>query len=343
MLMMLTGPENVRWVHARQMGITQVVAKLAPELTGKPSPWDEASLMSEKQRYAEAGLEIVLLEGDQFDMRRIKWGLPGRDEDIDLYRRMLRNMGRNGIPTLNYNFMVSGVNRDSAQSSSVSRQSRSDYTIAGRGGAMVSGYDRVADEALGVTAAGEISAGAVFDNYRYFLNAVLPVAEESGVTMCLHPDDPPVPSLRGVGRPFGTEADFDRVFALSDSPSHKMTLCQGSFASGGQDVVGMIRKYGAAKRIGFAHFRDVRRTATGFYETFPDDGETDMRAVAEAYRDVGYDGAIRPDHAPAMTGDPTSQSGRVDGTSAMAYSPGGMIFTTAYLRGLFEGAGYPLK
>lgn len=329
LVMMLQGTENIRWAHARQMGVSGAVAKLAPDLTGLPPPYDLGSLKASVARYAKAGFEIVALEGDQFDMSRIKRGLPGRDEDLEHYRQMLRNVAAVGIQTVAYNFMV-GI-----------AAHRSTHGLRDRGGAVVSGYDRQADEARGLTELGEVTSETVFENYRYFLSAILPIAEEVGVRMGLHPDDPPVPVLRGIGRPFGTSAGIERALALSDSPSHGLNFCQGTYASADEDVPALLREWGSLGRIAFAHFRDVRGTPDSFHETFPDIGQTDHATLARIYAEIGYEGYIRPDHAPAMEGDPVSNDGCVQG-SHMVYSPRGMLFTTGFMRGVFAGAGNPL-
>lgn len=327
--MMLQGEDNVRWAHARQMGVSGAVAKLSPELTGLPPPFDLGSLRSAYKRYARAGFDIVALEGDQFDMSEIKLGRPGRDRDIERYQQMIRNMAACGIRTLVYNFMV-GIGAH-----------RSSYELVDRGGAIVSGYNHVEGERLGLTEIGSVSADAVWNNYRYFIGAVLPVAEEVGVVMGLHPDDPPVPLMRGIGRPFSSKQGVERALGLSDSPSHGLTFCQGTYASMGEDVEALLRDWGGRRRIAFAHFRDIRGTQEDFRETFPDSGQTDHAAIACAYRDIRFEGAIRPDHAPAMAGDPVSEDGYVPG-SHMAYSPAGVIFTTGYMRGVFAAAGNPL-
>lgn len=330
LVMMLQGQDNVRWAHARQMGVTGAVAKLSPELTGLPPPYILDSLRSARERYAQAGFDIVALEGDQFDMSEIKLGRPGRDRGIESYQQMIRNMAECGIRTLVYNFMA-GIGAH-----------RSSYELVDRGGAIVSGYNHAEGEAWGPTAMGPVSAEAVWENYRYFIEAVLPVAEEGGVVMGLHPDDPPVPLMRGIGRPFSSREGIERALALSDSPSHGLTFCQGTYASMGEDVEALLRDWGAGGRIAFGHFRDIRGTPEDFRETFPDNGQTDHAAIARAYTDIGFTGAIRPDHAPAMAGDPVSADGYVPG-SHMAYSPAGTIFTTGYLRGVFAAAGNPLS
>src|SRR3712207_9386060 len=106
--MLLPPKPDQRWALARQMGVDHAIAKLAPELTGTPPPWDEKALAGHQARYREAGLDIIGLEGDQFDMSRIKRGLPGRDEDIERYQAMLANMGRAGIRLMRSMFMVTG-------------------------------------------------------------------------------------------------------------------------------------------------------------------------------------------------------------------------------------------
>ena len=177
------------------MGVTEAIAKLAPDLTGKPAPDDLASLQSEVARYAQAGFRIAGLEGDQFDMRRIKLGLPGRDEDLDRYRAMLINMGRCGIELLCYNFMPLGWLRNRTG-------------IETRGGALVTGYRHDPHDHGDGT---QISTEQMWANYAYFLQAVLPAAEAAGVTMALHPDDPPVPVVRGIARIFTSAEAAERA------------------------------------------------------------------------------------------------------------------------------------
>ncbi len=322
--MMLPPRPDRRWAVARQMGVEAAVAKLAPELTDDAPPWDFEAMRRGVERYRAGGFTVVGLEGDQFDMDRIKRGLPGREEDLARYRQMLANMGRLGIPLICYNFMA------------VLGWYRTRTAVPGRGGAHVSAFDIAEAEAQGV--AGEVKAEQLWDAYRHFLASVLPAAEQAGVRLALHPDDPPIPSLRGIGRIFCDLAGIERALALSESSSHALTFCQANYRLMGEDIPAVARRL--APRIAFIHVRDVAGTPGHFTETFPEAGMTDMAAAFRAYRDIGFTGPIRPDHAPAMEGDPVH--GGAGGGISVGYEANGMIFTVGYMKGLAQAAGIRL-
>lgn len=324
--MMIPPAEDRRWTLARQMGVTASIAKLAPELTGRAPPWDREALEAEAARYRAGGLPIIGLEGDQFDMSRIKLGRPGRDDDIELYKRMLVNMGALGIKLLCYNFMV-GIGW---------YRTRSAVPI--RGGALVSTFDLAEAERSGPWEAGGIDADAVWENYLYFIRRVMPAAEEAGVVMGLHPDDPPVPRLRGLGRIFTSTAAMRQAIDLAASPNAKVTFCQGSIVTMGEDPGAAARGFAADDRIAFVHIRDVRGTAERFEETFPEDGATDMASMFALYRDLNLHCPVRPDHAPAMDGDP-AHGGPVAGINT-GYEANGMIYTLGYMKGLMQANGW---
>ena len=321
--MMLPPREDRRWVVARQMGVRHAIAKLAPDLTGRAPPWDRASIEAAVTDYRAGGFEIVGLEGDQFDMNRIKLGLPGRDEDIERYTAMLANMGACGIQLLCLNFMA-GIGWYRTQTS-----------VPVRGGALVTEFSAVKAEALGPTDAGTVSHERIWENFTYFIRAVAPAAERAGVRLGLHPDDPPVPSLRGIARILTSADAMARAIAIADSPAVGLTFCQGSFATMGEGVPALVHRF--ARHIAFIHVRDVRGGAVSFAETFPDDGQSDMAAVFRAYRDIGFEGPIRPDHAPAMDGDPR-HDGPVAGIN-VGYEANGMIFTVGFMKRLMTGVG----
>lgn len=295
------------WELARQIGVTHAIVKLAPERTGLEPPYKMDVLAEAKRRFNEAGFILEALEGDEFDMNRIKMGLDGRDEDLAHYEQMLRNMGELGIPLLCYNFMA-GIGWH-----------RTLFDILERGGAKTSGFDMremKTDREI-------ISAEQVWENYKYFLERVLPTAEASGVKMGLHPDDPPIPSLGGYGRFLCTADGYRRAMALSDSPSHGITFCQANFYAMNEDVPALIREW--RDRIFFVHFRDIRHTETGFVESFHDNGEHDMAELIRLYREIGFHGLIRTDHAPAMSGE-----------KGGGYDMLGHIFAIGYLKGLLD-------
>lgn len=143
--------------------------------------------------------------------------------------------------------------------------------------------------------------------------------------LALHPDDPPVPSLQGVSRIFRNVENFDKALELYPSDYNGITFCQGSFAAMNEDIPSLIRHFG--RKIFFVHFRDIRGDADAFEETFHDEGQTDMKACMRAYKEIGFDGVIRTDHAPVMAG----ESGENP-----AYEMLGHIFATGYLKGLLE-------
>lgn len=309
-----------KWQLARQMGIDFAIAKLAPELTGDLPPWDYESLKRSKARFEEAGFTLYGLEGDQFDMNRIKLGLEGRDEDLDRYCQMLENMGRLGVELLCYNFMA-GIG-----------WYRTNKNIPERAGAIVNGFDSAVADSESLTQFGEVPAEKIWQNYEYFLRRVLPVAEAAGVKMGMHPDDPPVPVLRGIGRVFINNDATRKVLALSDSPSHGLTFCQGTYTTMGEDVKSLIHEFGP--RILFVHIRDVRGNRSKFRETFHDNGPTDMVEMFRTYKEIGFNGPIRSDHVPTMAGESNEHSG---------YEMKGNLFGIGYIKGIMEAVGINQK
>jgi len=309
------------WDLARQMGVKHAICKCARELTGLTAPDDIDSLRTIQHRFADAGLMLYGLEGDQFDMRRIKLGLPGRDEDLERYRRMLANMGELGIPLLCYNFMA------------VIGWYRTDPAVALRGGALGSGFSATVAARQPLVAEDErISHERLWENYAYFLRVVLPAAQAAGVVLGLHPDDPPVPWLRGVGRIFTSPSAIDRALALSDGPSHQLTFCQATYAAMGADPQALARRW--AGRIAFVHFRDVAGTAADFREVFHDEGPTDMAAMVRTYGEIGVTGPVRVDHVPTMAGEDNGNHG---------YASLGRLFAIGYLKGLCAAQGVELR
>ena len=308
--MMLPVKPDLQWQLAAQLGVKYAVTKAAPELSGLKDPSDFDALKVVRDRFAEAGFELYALEGDEFDMSRIKLGLPGRDEDLEKYRQMLRNMGKLGLKLLCYNFMA-GVG-----------WFRSRADLPERGGALTSGFDLAEidnDVPLRIT------EEQLWENYAYFLRNVLPAAEEAGVRMGLHPDDPPVSPLFGYSRILTSAAAFRKAMALSSSPSHGITFCQASFRAMGENVFELIPEFG--ERIFFLHFRDITGTRTKFRETFHDNGPTDMAELLKTAKEFAPGCLIRPDHTPRMAGETGGSTG---------YTILGNLFATGYIRGIMD-------
>jgi mannonate dehydratase len=305
------------WTLCRQMGITDVVVKVAPELTGRPPPWQRDALAGVVADLAAAGLRVVALEGDPFDLSAIKLGLPGRDEALERYCLLLGNMAELGIGLLCYNFMVGvGWHRTGER--------------PGRGDARAAYFSLA--ETPHVMDGPLLEAEQVWDNYAYFIRAVMPEAQRLGLRMGLHPDDPPLPSLGGMARIFGSLEAFDCAYALAPCRANGVTFCQANFKLMGVDLDAAARHFGS--RIAFVHVRDVRGTAEEFVELFHDEGETDQLTLFRTYQELGLDDVpCRGDHVPTMAGE-GDEPGFVPG-----YGTLGRLFANGYLRAMLTAAG----
>lgn len=329
--LMLPAHPGEKWLLAKQLGVVRAISKLATPLTGMKPPYDFESLRFQKTRFDDAGIELIGLEGDQFDMNRIKLGLKGRDEDIEHYQRMLVNMGKLGIPLLCYNFMA------------VIGWLRTSTAAPGRGGALCTKFEhaRIAETLL--TEAGEVSEEKLWSNLEYFLKAVIPVAEAAGVRMALHPDDPPISPIRGIGRIIRTVADYKKVFALVPSPANGATFCQATFSimEDVQDIGAVAADLIGMKKVFFIHARNVLGDRWNFQETFPDEGLTDYAKLFRIYHEAGYNGPMRSDHSPAMAGETDFDPAK--GAMSSGYETKGMLFDVGYLKGILRGVGVPYR
>jgi mannonate dehydratase len=143
----------------------------------------------------------------------------------------------------------------------------------------------------------------MWENLSYFLKAVIPVAEETGVRMAMHPDDPQIEQIGGVARIMRSPEAFRKLIELVPSPNSGLLFCAGCFTEMGADVPAEIRYFGEKGKLFWVHFRNTTGTREKFYEDFPDEGQTDMVQVASACREVGYDGFLTPDHKIQVEGD----------------------------------------
>jgi mannonate dehydratase len=237
------------------------------------------------------GMELrTVLATSGFD--EIKQGSTGRDQKIARLLNILDAMGTAGIPILAYNFKLLN-----------SKLLRSQPT-QGRGSATYISFDY--GEYLKQPAPAvdpPIAEQKMRDNLAYFLQAVIPIAERSGVRLALHPDDPPVPHgtppLAGAAHIASSLDQFQQIFKVVPSNANGMLFCQGCVKEmQGVDVYEAIRQMGSIDKIVMVHFRNVRGSFPKFQETFVDDGEVDMYRAMQAYRDVGFTGPFSLDHSP---------------------------------------------
>ncbi|GGB85270.1 mannonate dehydratase [Dyadobacter sediminis] len=311
------GMDKRRIELSKQMKVLGAVGGINPKSVGLSgvNSWDYAAVKAVKEAWENVGLKLKVIEGPPALYEKTKLGLDGKDQEIDNFISLIRNISRLGIDTICYNWMP------------VISWARTTMDRPSRGGALVSAFDYDDIKDSSVTNYGTFTKDVMWKNLEYFLKAVVPEAEKQGVKLALHPDDPPVDSIRGIARIMTSADAFKRLIDIVPSPSNGITLCQGTFATMGEDIPSVIRYFGKREKIHFVHFRDVRGSRQNFEETFHDDGKTDMYEAMKTYYEIGFKGPIRPDHVPTMSEDSNEHPG---------YSNIGALFAIGYMRGLIE-------
>jgi mannonate dehydratase len=288
-----------RLTFAKQVGVSgvQMNTPLLPEDKGY---WELSDLQRIKERCDSYSLRLEALENvPRHFYERAMLGLPERDEEIENYQKTIRNMGKAGIPLLGYHWMPNGVWRTP--------------NAAGRGGVRVTAFDVALIDAAPLVAGvrthelladQSVTHETMWANYAYFMNAVLPVAEESGVKLALHPDDPPLPELGGIARLFYNAAGFKKaVEEIAPSPNHGLDFCMGCFSEMGPGVIDAIRYFGSRGKIFYVHFRDVQGCVPVFQECFLGEGNVDVVDAMKTLKEVGFTGFIIDDHVPHLIDD----------------------------------------
>ena len=283
--------------------------------------WAVDALSKRRDRVAAHGISLDMLplpmsssEVGSAEMPAIFLGKsPDRDRSIDDICEMIRNLSRAGIHLVKYNFTLLGVPRTG--------------TAPGRGTARYSEFVYAgATQEPPLTIAGKVDADTYWERITYFLERVIPVAEEHKVRMALHPQDPGVPKgsgWRGVDAVLGSPEGLKRFISIKESPYHGLNFCQGTVSeqleNPGEQIFDVIRYFGIRKKIFNVHFRNIQGKFLDFRESFIDNGSVDMLKAMRAYKEIGYDGMMMPDHVP-----------RIEGVDQMT----GFVFAFGYINAL---------
>lgn len=307
--------------------------------------WTDESLARLKSLCSAKNLEMEVIESIPVH-EDIKMGTGDRDRYIDNYCENIRVVSRHGVRCVCYNFMPvfdwlrTNLSTPDADGSTSLSYSKAEFDKLDPADLHLPGWDEsyTQNQLQGLlTAYKSISHEKLFDNLVYFLKKVIPVCEQSGVVMAIHPDDPPW-DIFGLPRIISNESDLDKLFAAVPSKANGLTLCTGSFGAGrDNDLIAMAAKYAKAGRVHFAHLRNV--LWTGEDDSFKEVahlskcGSLDMYAIVKALAANGFDGYVRPDHGRNVFGE----------EGKPGYGLYDRALGAAYINGLFEAAEKEMK
>jgi len=294
---------------AKQMGCSGVLLN-TPQLPG-PKRWEYGDLRRLRAQVEGYGLRLEALENTPVSFYEAAMlGLPERDEAIENYQATIRNVGQAGIPILGFHWMPNSVWRTSR-------------IAPGRGGALCTAFDMAEVDQSQLTHGRVYPEDEMWRNYEYFLKAVLPVAEQAGVRLALHPDDPPVPSLGGVARLFRSFDGFKRGMEIVPSANLGLDFCMGCWSEmrGGAGVLEAMEFFASRGKLFYVHFRDVQGAADNFQECFLGEGNVDTVEAMLTLKRNGFTGFLIDDHVPHM----------VDDTN---WGHRGRALATGYIQGL---------
>jgi mannonate dehydratase len=306
---------------AAQLGLEGVVINTPGDVPGEDR-WEVADLVRVREHVETFGLRVEAVENTPIGFYRdVILAGPRSDEQLENYCHTVRSIGAAGIPILGFHWMASEV-------------WRTDLAYEGRGGARVTAFNLANLPDPDAPTLGKLaSVDDLWRSFERFLDRVLPVAEEAGVRLALHPDDPPVPSLGGIARIFHAVDGLEHALELAGgSEAFGLEFCLGTTSSMGPGADAILRRFAEEGKIAYVHFRDVRGHVPSFEECFVDEGNFDAVSALQGLIAAGYDGFVIDDHVPLMDDDPPIVTGWI-GTE---YAYVGHAFTVGYLRGLLD-------
>jgi mannonate dehydratase len=269
---------------------------------GNPHDWTLDALLRHREKVESFGLSLDMVQLpmssrpiEQQQSPHILMGRdPERQREIDSICALIERIGRAGIPAVKYNMNIIGIPRTPVE--------------RGRGGSRNAAFRwELAKQDLPPTIAGVVSEDDNWERIDRFLAAVVPVATEAKVRLACHPHDPYTPpGYRGVTRVLGSVDGLKRFVTMHESPYHGLNFCQGSVGemldNPGAEIFDVIRWFGERRKLFNVHFRNIKGRKLSFMESFPDEGDMDMARSVAAYRDVGYEYMLMPDHVPEIDG-----------------------------------------
>ena len=292
-------PRPEQLTYARQMGITDLVMANAGSLPDDNGTWQVKDLAMMRLNVESHGLRVAAMENVPIKFYdHIMLGGPKRDEQIDNMITTIRNMALAGIPVFGYHWMPSSVWRTTPKPV--------------RGGAIATAfnYDEVKD--LPFTHEREYTEEELWANLEYWLKIIIPVAEEAGIRLGIHPDDPPVQQIGGIPRLFSSYENYRRYLEIYESPNNAIEFCQGTISemtdSSDDNIYGFIDEMVRRDKVLYVHFRNVSAPdPNDFREEFINTGHVDMYRAMKTYYDAGYEGLFLDDHVPRTQGDTDRQ------------------------------------
>ena len=299
------GPTTDEWLrfYAR-LGVRNICGVLKENADGKAYSVEQLSAL--RERCSAQGISLDMMTEPNLRPRPIDetrhpaimlGQSPERDREIEKVQELIRNCARAGIPAIRYNLTIVGYLRSGR--------------VPGPGGATYTVWrlQDVTPMRNKQTRAGRVSADAFWERITYFLDRVIPVANEHRVRMACHPHDPPTPpGFQGVDSVLGTVEGLKKFVGIRESAYHGLNFCQGTIATmlaePAREIFDVIRWFGARKKIFNVHFRNIRGRRDDFEERLPDGGDIDFVRAMRLYRELGYDGMMMPDHVPRSPDDP---------------------------------------
>lgn len=334
-LAMFAPVELERLKFSKQLGVNDIIiwgnTLRRPPILGQEKAQDYEISYEEfkelKTTIENEGLNLFGIENFPFHFYdKIFWNLDGKEEQLEHFKNNIRNMAKAGIYNFGYNWIPYGVKRTS-------------YSYPIRGGAKAISYDHELMKNEPLYYGRDYTEEEFWDNYTYFISNILPVCEKCGVTISVHPNDPPVDKIGGVPHLFKSVESYIKAFNIYPSDNHKITLCLGNLTEMGGDLYEKIRYFGERNKIHYVHFQSVSGSIPNFHEEFIDTGDFDPYLIIKTLKEVNFNSVMIPGHVPQIEGDIEWRTQESNTYTSYHHPMGGYrsrAYTIGYLRALIN-------